>query len=244
MQWILKLLRACGGLVVIRGVNRVVRKLAAFTHRVQFALEWQAGLTANWFDHYLEVYYMWSRTRVPLGVERGTLGLLAVRPGARVLELCCGDGFYSHFFYSGRAREVLAVDIDPAAIASARSNYNAPNVRYEVVDIVRALPDGEFDNVVWDSALEYFTADELAGLLKGISTRLAPGGVLSGHVIIQKDFNEGQKYAFTSKEDFLSLVRPCFPNIRTFETLHNGRRSLYFYAGSGALPFDSTWERQ
>jgi SAM-dependent methyltransferase len=238
---ILKLIRAFGGLPVARRLNAGLRRLTAFFHHLQFALEWQTGSIPNWFDHNIDLYYQWPKTGNSLGIERGVFSLLAMRPQAHVLELCCGDGFYTWHFFSARAASVLAVDIDPSVIESAQRNYRRDNVEFRVVDIVKNMPEGTYDNIVWDSALEYFEAAEINVLMKQISQRLAPDGVLSGHVIIQEKFNEGQKFAFRSKSDLLAFMEPCFAHVRTFESIHEGRRNLYFYAGMSALPFDNTW---
>lgn len=237
----LKLIRTLGGLSVVRRLNAGLRKLTAFFHRLQFALEWQTGTIPNWFDHNLDLYYQWPRTGNSLGIERGVFSLLAMRPQARVLELCCGDGFYTWHFFAARAASVLAVDIDPQVIESAQRNYSRKNIDFRVVDIVKQMPEGIYDNIVWDSALEYFEAEEIRSLMAGISRRLAPTGVLSGHVILQEKFNEGQKFAFQCKADLLNFMTPCFTHVKTFESVHEGRRNLYFYAGMGPLPFDEAW---
>lgn len=238
---ILRTVGTLGGRAFIRHVNFMLRKLVNMTHYLQYTLEWRAGLTANWFDHHLDLYSLWSRTRSPMGMERGIFSLLAIRQGAKILELCCGDGFYSNYFYSVRGASVTAVDIDPNAIASARKNYSARNVKYAVTDIVNHMPQENFDNVIWDSALEYFNEEEIHSIMKGISARLNEGGVLSGHVVLQEKFNEGQKYAFRNKADFMQFAHPYFKNIRTFESVYPDRRNLYFFAGNGSLPFDANW---
>lgn len=241
MLRVLKLIRALGGLSVVRNLNAGLRKLTVFFHHVQFALEWQTGRTPNWFDHNLDLYYQWPKTGNCLGIERGVFSLMAMRPQARILELCCGDGFYTWHFFSARATSILAVDIDPQVIKIAQRNHGRDNIEFRVVDIVKHMPEGIYDNIVWDSALEYFEAAEISTLMKQISQRLAPNGVLSGHVIIQENFNEGQKFAFQSEADLLSFMEPCFSHVKTFESIHEGRRNLYFYAGMSSLPFDGNW---
>lgn len=241
MFFALKLLRAIGGLFLVRHLNSGLRRLTAFFHHLQFALEWQTGSIPNWFDHNIDLYYQWPRTGNSLGIERGIFSLMAMRPKARVLELCCGDGFYTWHFFSARAAKVLAVDIDSHVIKSAQSKYSRDNIEFRVIDIIKNMPDGIYDNIVWDSALEYFEAKEISALMMKISQHLDPNGVLSGHVILQEKFNAGQKFAFQSKSDLLNFMNPCFKHIKTFESIHEGRRNLYFYAGMNALPFDETW---
>jgi 23S rRNA (cytosine1962-C5)-methyltransferase len=55
-------------------------------------------------------------------------------PGRTVLDLCCyTGGFGLNALIRGQAREVTCVDLDEKAVALARENGNANNVRLEVV---------------------------------------------------------------------------------------------------------------
>lgn len=238
------MVRVLGGGAIIRWWNRHLRSLVKFTHRVQFLIEWGTSPTAHWFDHNLDLYYRWHETRNPQGWERGVFSLLAMRQGARVLDVCCGDGFYANYFYSVRAGAVVAFDIDQEAIRSARRNFSAPNVKYVVADAIAEMPQGQFDNIVWESAIEYFTGDEIHQVMRSIKSRLAEGGILSGHAVIQQERNSGQKLAFKNRADFLSFLQPHFSRIRIFETIYPARHNIYFYAGEGDLPFDEKWNLQ
>lgn len=60
---------------------------------------------------------------------------------------------------------MIAIDFDPDAISRARKYNSAPNIRYELADIRRGIPDGPFDNVVWDAAIEHFTEAEIKFIL-------------------------------------------------------------------------------
>lgn len=198
----------------------------------------------GWFDHYLDLHYLWHKTRTPLSWERGVFGLLAISEGARLLELCCGDGFNAYYFYSIRAGNVIAVDLDQDAIRSAEHRFVAPNLRYAVADIRTQMPEGVFDNIVWDASLEYFTEFEIDQLMQNIKSRLAPRGILSGYSMVQEVCREEHKYVFRTKEDLLKFLQPYFHNIRIFETTYPSRHNLYFFAGDGELPFDETWPMQ
>jgi ribosomal protein L11 methylase PrmA len=66
--------------------------------------------------------------------ERGFFSMLAMKHGCRVFDLCCGGEFFAHYFFSTRAKSVVAVDFDPAAIAHAKKSFQAPNVEYRCVD--------------------------------------------------------------------------------------------------------------
>jgi SAM-dependent methyltransferase len=225
-----------GGLAAIIAFNRLLRKISSFSHYVQFVLQWGARPVSGWFDHYLDIHYLWGKTRTPLSCERGILGLLGIKDGAKVLELCCGDGFNTFHFYSIRAGKILAMDLDRYAIASARRNFSADNIEFVAGDIRRDMPKEQFDNIVWDASLEYFTADEIRMLMSSVKERLRPGGILSGQVIIQDVQAEEHSYIFRSPEDLVRFFQPHFENIRLIETRYPSRHNVYFYASDAALP--------
>jgi SAM-dependent methyltransferase len=242
---VIRVIRLLGGRFLIRKINGVLRRVTAFTHQIQFLIEWGIQPTPVWFDHFLDQYYLWRRSRTPLGWERGIFSLLAMRQGARVLELCCGDGFNAYHFYSIRASSIVAVDYDPEAIQFARRHFVAPNIRYEVADIRTAMPSGPFDNIIWDAGIDYLTEQEINKVMADIKSRLAEGGILSGYTILEfgsGNYRHGNQYDFMSKEDLLRFLQPHFENVRVFETIYPNRHNLYFFAGNSELPFDRSWQ--
>jgi hypothetical protein len=80
-------------LQLLKSTNAFLRWLVSFTHHLQMRIEWELPPQPKWFDHYIDLYYQWHDLRNPLWLERGCFSLLALHHQARVLELCCGDGF-------------------------------------------------------------------------------------------------------------------------------------------------------
>jgi cyclopropane fatty-acyl-phospholipid synthase-like methyltransferase len=140
---------------------------------------------------------------------------------------------------------MLSVDFDPKAIAHARRHFRAENITYEVADIRYQMPEGVFDNIVWDAAIEHFSEIEIADLMVNIKKRLTASGILSGHTIIERA--DGKKmlphheYEFKSKEDLARFFQPHFRNVKVFETAYSDRRNLYFWASDGIVPFMPDW---
>lgn len=63
------------------------------------------------------------------------VGLSAVKPGDRVLELGSGSGIPANAFLSqGRASEVVGLDISEASIEHARRTYGSPKISFHVAD--------------------------------------------------------------------------------------------------------------
>ncbi|MBA3685501.1 MAG: class I SAM-dependent methyltransferase [Planctomycetes bacterium] len=237
------IMRLLGLRIAIRWLNCGLRRLVAFTHMIQYGLDWGARPRPEWYDHFIDQYWQWRARRLPYGWERGIFNLLAMKPDAEVLELCCGDGFNAYHFYSIRARRIVSLDFDPRAIRHAKRNHRAKNVEFVVGDVRTAMPPGPFDHVVWDAAIEHFTEAEIADLMAQIRRRLKPAGMLSGYTIVEGEHlsHEEHEYEFKSKQDLLRFLEPWFANVLVFETVYPGRHNLYFYASDGPLPFDEGW---
>jgi len=214
-------------------------------HRRLFLIQWFIPPTPEHFDHRIDLYYQWLASRNPLWVERGVFNSLALR-GGEVLELCCGDGFYTRNFYSVRAKKIIACDFDKKAIMTAIRENSAENIEYILCDIRYDMPTGKFDNIIMDAALEHFTKDEMKNILENIKMRLSDCGIFSGYTIVEKQSGqkslEHHEYEFKSKEDLLEVLKPYFNNIIVFETIYPERHNLYFWASDGLIPFKEGWE--
>ena len=218
---------------------------AASAHHRLFLAQWGLHPLPEFFEHKIGLYWMWGANRAPHWLERGVFSLLALAPGCKVLELCCGDGFNAYYFYSSRAGSIHSVDFDPKAIAYAKKHFHAENVTYTLADIRTQMPEGVYDNVVWDGAIEHFAEDEITSLMSNIKRRLTAGGILSGFTIVER--SDGKKslshheYEFKSKDDLARFLRPHFQNVRVFETIYSDRHNLYFWASNGIIPFMPGW---
>jgi SAM-dependent methyltransferase len=227
---------------ISRWINFYVRKLGQITHRIQFLIEWSVD-NPEYFDHNIDMYSSWYKTRESFPVERGVFSSFAITPKSRVLDLCCGDGFNSYFFYSLRASSVTAIDFDREAIRWAKRNYKAPGLSFSIGDIRTDIPAGPFDNIVWDAAIEHFTELEIDTIMKRIKTSLSPQGTLSGYTIMEpmngtKHLHQ-HEYEFQNKEDLARFLNPYFKNVHIFETQFPTRTNMYFYATDGQLPFEN-----
>ena len=176
--------RIVPAVAISRWINSVVRKSARFTHRIQYLIEWSTD-NPEYFDHNIDIYSSWFKTRESFPLERGVFSSFAMTPNSRALDLCCGDGFNSYHFYSLRAKHVTAIDFDREAIRWAKRNYKAPNLTFRIGDIRTDIPDGPFENIVWDAAVEHFTETEITALMSRIKSVLTPSGTLSGYTIIE-----------------------------------------------------------
>jgi len=105
--------------------------------------------------------------------------LLEPEPGARILDVGCGTGYFARRFV-GEGREVTGLDPDPAMLAYAR-DHRAGTEDYILGD-GRRLPfsDGEFDYCISITALCFIPEERLAlGEMARVSRRGLALGLLN-----------------------------------------------------------------
>ena len=117
-------------------------------------------------------------------VERHTLfKLLGDVRGATVLDLACGDGFYTRLLMEAGAREVIGVDISQAMIelAEKQERQHPLGCRYVHADVAEFEPAEPVDLVVAAYLLNYArTPGELLRFCRVCHDALKPGGRFVG----------------------------------------------------------------
>jgi SAM-dependent methyltransferase len=107
------------------------------------------------------------------------MGLLEPEPGARILDVGCGTGYFTRRF-AREGHDVAGLDPDPAMLAFARA-HRADTEEYVLGD-GRRLPfsDGEFDYCVSITALCFIREERLAlGEMARVSRRGLALGLLN-----------------------------------------------------------------
>src|SRR5258708_993553 len=84
------------------------------------------GGVASWYSTLLEEEKDTYQARV---IAPHLLRLLQIQPGAKLLDVACGQGFFSRLFQQAGA-EVTGVDIAPELIAIARER--SPDIAWHV----------------------------------------------------------------------------------------------------------------
>lgn len=194
--------------------------------RILFLLQWYFPFTKSplYFDHRISVYG-WKNGKDISWVERGVLNYenLILFKEPRVLELGCGDGFYSAYFYSKCPRaQIVACDLDEEAIKTANHIHRKDNVRYIVADFKKNMPckNTDLTNVIWDASINFFNDDEKKELLSEIAQRLnRKKGILSGLAVVEipgkktwKEFHS----AFRNEEELRVLLGLFFKRVKVF----------------------------
>lgn len=123
--------------------------------------------------------YIWGTDPSPLAKELSAL----LGPGARVLDLGCGEGRDSVFF-AVRGFEVTGVDASLAGLRKAErlARGHGVEVRWLHGDMARLPLDGPFDLVYSCGAIHYVPRRERARLFPRLKALTPPGGY-HAHVV-------------------------------------------------------------
>lgn len=107
------------------------------------------------------------------------LGLIGDPTGLKVLDLACGEGFYTRLLRQRGAARVLGVDLSARMIELAREqeDVHGLGVQYHVGDARAVELEGECDLVVAAYLLNYARdVAELQEMYEAIARYLTPGG--------------------------------------------------------------------
>ena len=107
------------------------------------------------------------------------LGVIGDLAGKKVVDLACGEGFYSRILRARGAASVTGVDLSERMIALARQQEaeHPQGIRYLVGDGRNLQLDEEHDLVVAAYLLNYATnREDLEAMLHGIARCLKSGG--------------------------------------------------------------------
>jgi SAM-dependent methyltransferase len=169
----------------------------------------------HFFDHRLGAFelafgsaksgaYPWSRAFCAAEV---------IRDGDTLLDIGCGDGFFTARFFAPRCRAVDGVDVDPDAIASARRENAASKVEYHLTDVVsQPFPQDSYDVIVWDGALGHFSAAASQTVLAKIAQALAPDGIFCGSESLGSEGIDHQQF-FTDLPALHKALSGHFPHL-------------------------------
>ncbi len=164
------------------------------------------GNVASWYDEYLEKSDGTYQKEVILP---NLLRVMEIKKGENVLDLACGQGFFSREFVRSGAN-VIGVDIAPELIALAKKN--APKEAEFFVssaDKLSQLKDGLFDKAVVVLAIQ--NIENLDGTLSECKRVLKKGGKLflvmnhPAYRVPQKsDWGFDEKTKVTRLEEWIS----------------------------------------
>jgi SAM-dependent methyltransferase len=157
----------------------------------------------------------------------------------QVLDAGCGAG-YGSAELARKAASVLGIDRSAEAIAFARAQYLAPNLRFEEADCT-ALPaaDGSIDLVVAFEVIEHL--QDWRGFLREARRVLAPAGQFIVSTPNKRYYSESRGCSGPNPfhvhefefEEFRAELGEAFPHVSLF--LENHTEGVVFQPASGQL---------
>lgn len=233
----------------LRPVNRVLAALDPVTRRATLATT-RARFRRNWHTdhppHYSDFDWLvmeWAFARINSGsFNRAFHAADVIRPGDRLLDIGCGDGFATGRVFADRCASVDGLDIEPTAIAHAKRRNARSNVTYWLRDAVaEPFPRPPYDVVVWDGAIGHFPAETTQLMLAKIRAALAPDGVFVGSEALGRTEGGYDHLAFFgSLDDLAALLHDSFPHVRMREAVYEAIPGLMRREGYWRASVDST----
>jgi SAM-dependent methyltransferase len=151
---------------------------------------------------------------------RGFLSSEIVRDGDRVLDIGCGDGFFTKRFLSARASAVDGVDIEPSAIEEALKFNRGANVTYTKLDAVNdPFPAPKYDVVIWDGALGHFAADATHTMFTKIAAAIGSDGIFAGSESLGREGHDHLQF-FETLDDLGFLLRRYWGHVLVKELVY------------------------
>ncbi|EAA5616307.1 class I SAM-dependent methyltransferase [Salmonella enterica] len=140
----------------------------------------EPAFSQRMLENHLSQEHDWASRRQTV-IEQQVAWIASQLPaGARVLDLGCGPGFYTHRL-AERGFRCTGVDFSPASIEWARQQAQAAdlNIDYIHQDIRNYRPDAPFDFIMMTfGELNVFSDNDAQSLISGCAQWLKPDGKL------------------------------------------------------------------
>jgi ubiquinone/menaquinone biosynthesis C-methylase UbiE len=168
------------------------------------------------FSTTTETFNLFANAAETISVRNFTRAFLAaevIQPGDAVLDIGCGEGFFSKRFYGHDASHVDAIDIERSAITRARRSNPDPKIAYLEGDAVTmALPRSVYDVVIWDGAIGHFSPAVTDLMLEKIARHLRPDGVFAGSESLG-DVGGDHLQFWSTPDDLARLFKKYFRHV-------------------------------
>ncbi len=193
-----------------------------YYHRLFISKYVKNANSPSWFDHRIDLYYNWPNNLFWL--ERGILPRKYMFQGCKILDLFCGDGYYSRYFHSTIAGKIDAIDKDQRAIAHAKKHHSHPLINFAQIDVIKEnLPGTNYDLILWYEAIEHLSENDYSNVIYKIKTSLSEDGILFGSTPIIKEENLGKnnwehENEFTSVNQLNHFLSKDFHEISIYTT--------------------------
>lgn len=216
--------------------ERLLLALLGQYYASRFRLQWQwSQEPPHFFDHRIGLFdFAFGGAKSgPYPYYRGFFSSEVIRAGDVLLDIGCGDGFFTRRFFAARSGHVDAVDVELEAIENAAALNPALNVTYHLLDATLGeFPHPRYDVVVWDGALGHFAPATTARMLERIGAAIGDTGIFVGSESLGHEGGDHLQF-FESLEDLHALFAPRFRHVRL--------RAIEYRLGDGFLRREAFW---
>lgn len=139
-----------------------------------------AGFSQRMLENHLSQEHDWASRKLPVIEQQVTWITSQLHAGARILDLGCGPGFYTHML-AERGFHCTGVDFSPASITYARQQAQTAglDIEYLQQDVRAYSPAQQFDFIMMTfGELNVFSALDAHALLNHCAQWLVSGGKL------------------------------------------------------------------
>jgi ubiquinone/menaquinone biosynthesis C-methylase UbiE len=227
--------------------EQLLIRLLNYHFRAKHRLLWELSPQApHFYDQRNTVFALAFDASPPSShtLDRAVAARDVIFEGDKVLDIGCGDGFFTRRFYCDRASEIDAIDVEQDAIDHAQRFHSDRKIVYRKIDAVaEPFPQSRYNVVVWNGALGHFSSDDTSVVIKKISAVLGIRGVfvgseslgLEGHdhlqyfpdeAAVQRLFRSNFKYVVTRVVRYPIGPRRDFLRKEVFWRCSNGREPL------------------
>ncbi len=203
-----------------RGVRRekVLVDLLDTHFQVKHRLDWELSQEApHFYDFRSGVFALGFGSKPPSShtLDRAAMARDTLADGDNVLDIGCGDGFFTRRFYSDRAGRIDAIDVEESAIAHAERYHAHPKINYVKCDAVaEPFPASRYDAVIWNGAIGHFSEADTAIVLRKVRACLSPSGVFAGSESLGIEGYDHHQF-FSDESAVRKLFQPYFRCVAT-----------------------------
>ncbi len=232
--------------------SKITEKLYGFL----MLIEWGRSPSPEWMDHDQDYFYQSRNRGKTFFFERGVLPKIFASElindkkninNLNILDLCCGDGFFSQFFLHDIAKNITMIDLDIDAIKRAKQRskrlkfLNKININYIVEDILKYKLDilikknniyEKYDLIVFNAAIEHFKEEQVYEIFDSCKKIMNKNAIVFGYTLVENENHvfDHHELLFKTKEDLQNLVSKNFKTVECFQSLSETRHNLYFFA--------------
>jgi SAM-dependent methyltransferase len=128
-------------------------------------------------------------------------------PGARILDVCCGDGYLAKLLCSA-GYHVAGVDLSPSMVELARRGV--PEAEFHVGDAARFRVPGVFDAAVstFDSLNHILAWEDLEAAFRRVAESLRPGAPFAFDMLLEEGYQTrwGESLAIVRDDHVLTIT--------------------------------------